>query len=259
MVRYAETCEKRWSRFERQVGGSWRVDETFIKVRGQWMYLYRAVDGQGNTVEFFLSRTRGIAAAKAFFPKALKHHREPHSITLDGRPARVRRCLGHGHFVSIGDRPGLYADGDRGSGARAPPGRRGVWAARISLGGIDPLLEEVKRHVPRWRTIDLALPIAGPVVSSAIDRSFGQPQSRAPLVMDRHSSAVVRFDTFADQNPGQRTRSWLRFVHTGEYYGVIGQATAGLASLAGVFLVYTGFSLGLRRSLAWKQRRAQSP
>ena len=53
------------------MGGSWRVDETFIKVRGQWMYLYRAVDGQGNTVEFYLSRTRGIAAAKAFFRKAL--------------------------------------------------------------------------------------------------------------------------------------------------------------------------------------------
>ena len=64
VIRYAETCEKRWSRFERQVGGSWRVDETFIKVRGQLMYLYRAVDGQGNTVEFFLSRTRGIATAK---------------------------------------------------------------------------------------------------------------------------------------------------------------------------------------------------
>ena len=89
VVRYAEICERRWSRFERPVGGSWRVDETFIKVRGQWMYLYRAVDGQGNTVEFFLSRARGIAAAKAFFRKALKHHREPHSITLDGhRPSQ---------------------------------------------------------------------------------------------------------------------------------------------------------------------------
>jgi transposase-like protein len=75
VVRYAETCEKRWRPFERSVGGSWRADETFIKVRGQLMYLYRAVDGQGNTVEFYLSRTRGIAAAKAFFRKALKRHR----------------------------------------------------------------------------------------------------------------------------------------------------------------------------------------
>ena len=44
VVRYAETCEKRWRRFERPVDGSWRVDETFIKVRGQLTYLYRAVD-----------------------------------------------------------------------------------------------------------------------------------------------------------------------------------------------------------------------
>ena len=52
------------------------------------MYLYRAVDEKGNTVEFCLSRTRGIAAAKAFFRKALKYHREPHSIPLDGhRPS----------------------------------------------------------------------------------------------------------------------------------------------------------------------------
>ena len=108
VIRYAETCEKRWSRFERQVGGSWRVDETFIKVRGQLMYLYRAVDGQGNTVEFFLSRTRGIVAAKAFFRKALKHHREPHSITLDGhRPSHsaLRRMGMNGEFNFRGPNP----------------------------------------------------------------------------------------------------------------------------------------------------------
>ena len=108
VVRYADTCEKRWRRFERPVGGSWRVDETFIKVRGQWMYLYRAVDGQGNTVEFYLSRTRGIAAAKAFFRKALKHHREPHSITLDGhQPSHsALRCMGmNGEFNFRGRNP----------------------------------------------------------------------------------------------------------------------------------------------------------
>ena len=52
--------------------------------------------------------------------------------------------------------------------------------------------------------------------------------------------------------------SWLWFVHTGEYYGVAWQTIDGLASLAGVFLVYTGFSLGLRLFLAWKQRQTQS-
>ena len=107
-VRYANTCEKRWRRFERPVGGNWRVDETFIKLRGQWMYLYRAVDGQGNTVEFCLNRTRGIAAAKAFFRKALKHHREPHSITLDGHQpshSALRRMGMNGEFNFRGRKP----------------------------------------------------------------------------------------------------------------------------------------------------------
>ena len=85
-----------------------RVDETFIKIRGQLMYLYRAVDGQGNTVEFCLSRTRGIAAAKAFFRKALKHHREPHNITLDGHQpshSALRRMGMNGEFNFRGRNP----------------------------------------------------------------------------------------------------------------------------------------------------------
>ena len=92
VVHYAATREKRWRRFERPVGGSWRVDETFIKVRGRWMYLYRAVDGQGNIVEFYLSQTRGIAPAKAFFRKALKHHRG-HTASLWMATGRaIARC-----------------------------------------------------------------------------------------------------------------------------------------------------------------------
>ena len=82
----------RWDRFERPVGGSGRVDETFIKVRGQLMYLYRAVDGQGNTVEFFLSRTRGIAAATAFFRKALKHHRGHTALPWMATGRAIARC-----------------------------------------------------------------------------------------------------------------------------------------------------------------------
>src|SRR5216683_1041182 len=102
-VQYAEAFQKRWRQCERPVGGSWRCDETYIKVRGQWVYLYRAVDGQGNTVEFLLSRTRGVAAAKA-----LSHHGEPHSITLDGHEpshSALRRMGMNGEFNFRGENP----------------------------------------------------------------------------------------------------------------------------------------------------------
>src|SRR5260370_15150236 len=61
-----------------------RSQITYLKVGGQWLYLYRAVDKQGKTVESYLSRTRDVTAAKAFFRKALKRHGEPRVITLDG-------------------------------------------------------------------------------------------------------------------------------------------------------------------------------
>ena len=130
------------------MGGSWRVDETFIKVRGQLMYLYRAVDGQGNTVEFFLSRTRGIAAAKAFFRKALKHHQEPHSITLDGhRPSHsaLRRMGMNGEFNFRGPNPvtiPLLSIPEQRCGAGPPPGE-GAIAIDV---GIQDVLQCAARH-----------------------------------------------------------------------------------------------------------------
>jgi transposase-like protein len=78
--------EKRWQCYVRPVGTSWRVDETYIKVRGRWTYLYRAVDRQGLTVDFLLSERRDIAAAKRFFIRAIEQHGAPEQITLDGYP-----------------------------------------------------------------------------------------------------------------------------------------------------------------------------
>jgi transposase-like protein len=89
--RYVPEFEKRWSRYMRQSGRSWRMDETYLKVRGRWVYLYRAVDRFGNIVDFRLSPKRDVAAAKAFFRKALRtQERAPISITLDGYAASHR-------------------------------------------------------------------------------------------------------------------------------------------------------------------------
>ena len=85
--RYVPEFEKRWRRYARPVGTSWRVDETYIRVHGRWTYLYRAVDKHGLTVDFMLSEHRGITAAKLFFTRAIERHGAPERITLDGYPA----------------------------------------------------------------------------------------------------------------------------------------------------------------------------
>jgi len=87
---YTPEFVKRWQRYSRPVGGSWRCDETYIKVKGNWMYLYRAVDKAGKTVDFYLSRRRDVAAAKAFLRKAMREERRPTKITLDGYAASHR-------------------------------------------------------------------------------------------------------------------------------------------------------------------------
>jgi putative transposase len=84
---YVPEFEKRWRRYARPVGASWRVDETYIRVRGRWTYLYRAVDKHGLTVDFLLAERRDIAAAKRFFTRAVIRHGAPERITLDGYPA----------------------------------------------------------------------------------------------------------------------------------------------------------------------------
>jgi len=88
--RFVPEFEKRWNKYSLPVGGSWRCDETYIKVKGRWTYLYPAVDKLGRTVDFLLSERRDVAAAKRFFRKAMKKHGAPRVITLDAYAASHR-------------------------------------------------------------------------------------------------------------------------------------------------------------------------
>ncbi len=70
-------------RHKRTVGRQWRMDETYIRIKGQWKYLYRAVDTDGQSIDFLLTARRDAAAALRFFRKAIRNHGEPEVVTID--------------------------------------------------------------------------------------------------------------------------------------------------------------------------------
>ncbi|PSH70742.1 IS6 family transposase [Phyllobacterium brassicacearum] len=84
VVRFSPLLLKRFNLRKRAVTRKWHMDETYIKVRGQWRYLYRAIDSVGDTVEFLFSEHRDPAAAKRFFKRALARHGSPRRMVIDG-------------------------------------------------------------------------------------------------------------------------------------------------------------------------------
>src|SRR5690606_38854027 len=84
VIRYSPELLEGFNRRKRAVTGRWHVDETYIRVRGQWRYLYRAIDSNGDTVEFWFSERRDLVAAKRFLRKALTRHGRPEQIVIDG-------------------------------------------------------------------------------------------------------------------------------------------------------------------------------
>lgn len=120
-----------------------------------------------------------------------------------------------------------------------------------------------------WKTLALRFPaVKGAPFTATVSRgASGQPQLREtlsihvaeastdPAMAATPTAAVVKRETFESQSLGRRVRMWMRFVHTGEYYGILGQTIAGIASAAGILLVYTGFALALRRFAAWRKRQ----
>ena len=90
VIHYSPLLEDEFrKKFKRQTGFSWRMDETYIKVKGKWHYLYRAVDTNGDTVDFMLSPRRDESAAKAFFTKSIGSNGIPEKITIDKSGANL--------------------------------------------------------------------------------------------------------------------------------------------------------------------------
>jgi putative transposase len=89
VLKYSPGLEETFHRRKRPVGRSWRMDETYIKVKGEWRYLYRAVDKSGQTIDFLLTEQRDQEAARRFLTQAIRRHGVPEKITIDGSEANA--------------------------------------------------------------------------------------------------------------------------------------------------------------------------
>ena len=186
--------------------------------------------------------------------------------TLTGSPRPVAAARGGGPGVQT-------ADGQRGRGGRGGPRESdrtaavnqgpdaGVPAAQpvspVTAAPLQSLVARAEHRIPTWRTMIIRLPPrpGGPVSFSMSDREHWNSFARSTLALNGVTGAETSWEPYAQLSRGQKLRGWMRFAHTGELGGRLGELVAGLASLGGAFLVWTGISLALRRFAAWSARR----
>jgi uncharacterized iron-regulated membrane protein len=167
-------------------------------------------------------------------------------------------------YRSVGEEPPRRG-GERGAGSagvastRSEPQPAASHTARLSY---DELLARAAAHGD-WRTLTLNIPpnsVTATSVRIGVDEgNGGQPQYRHTLTLNAATGAEEGWAPFSSQSTGQRARSWIRFLHTGEALGVVGQTIAGLVSLTSAIMVWTGLALAWRRLIQPLLRRRVMP
>ena len=146
VIKYAPEVEKQFRRRQRPVGRSWRLDETYVKIKGKWAYLYRAVDTEGQTIDFLLTPHRDRAAAEAFLHKAIRTQGLPEKITIDksGSNTAAIRHYNKLHQTAIIMRHSKYLNNLVEQDHRAVKrlthpmlGFKSFWAACCTIAGIE--------------------------------------------------------------------------------------------------------------------------
>ena len=146
VIRLVPLLDKAFRRHKRAVGRRWRMDETYIKVRGQWKYQYRAVDTEGQTIDFLLTAKRDTSAALRFFRKAIRNNDMPKVVTIDKSGANLAalESINAGREQPVKVRQAKYLNNiveqdHRAIKRRTRPmmGFKDFRCARILLGGIE--------------------------------------------------------------------------------------------------------------------------
>ncbi len=176
VVYYAPRVEKAFHKNKKRVGMRWRMDETYLKIKGQWRYLYRAVDKQGNTIDFLLTAKRDTKAARRFLNKAIGSNGKPSLINTDksgantaaikeynideNKRVKIRQCK---YLNNIVGQVVRHSD-HRFIKRRTRPmlGFKSFWSARATLAGIElwRMLKkgQNKSSLPAWQQFyELAL------------------------------------------------------------------------------------------------------
>ena len=155
-------------------------------------------------------------------------------------------------YRAAGDTPPPPASQQAGAPSQRDASRPSA-ASPVPLDALDDLCTRAEHRVLGWQSINLRLP-ASPkesTVTFMIDTgNGGQPSRRSQLTLDQKTGNEVRWEPYSSASRGRRWRISMRFAHTGEIFGLVGQGIAALASLGAAFLVYTGISMALRRWLA---------
>ena len=148
VLKFSPGLEEEIRKYKKRVGKTWRMDETYIKVKGKWKYLYRAVDKDGNTVDYLLTAKRDRRAAKRFFTKAIGSNGKPNTINIDKSGANTAGINDYNkqHKIDIKIRRVKYLnniveqDHRRVKGLyKATLGFQSFKTAQITLGGMEAM------------------------------------------------------------------------------------------------------------------------
>lgn len=122
---------------------------------------------------------------------------------------------------------------------------------------LNAAIERARMQDARWKSITMRLPSEKDrEVTFTLDGGDGsKPQLRAQLVIARKDAQVMRWEPFSANSRGRQWRLYARFLHTGEIFGMAGRFIAAAAALSALLLIWTGFSLALRRLFSWKKRK----
>jgi uncharacterized iron-regulated membrane protein len=153
-----------------------------------------------------------------------------------------------------GERRGARPEGAMAEGGGRERGQRGGAgggeeraAGPVSLTGLNAGFAAVKSSNADWRTIQISMP-RGTTANFAVSQSHrGRPDLRKTLTVDLTNGQVVKTESMESQTLGRKIRTWVRWIHTGEAFGWVGQIVTGLSALSAVILVWTGFALTWRR------------